>query len=363
MIIGCGDIGQRLVRLLHGHWQVLGLARSAETLARIRQSGAKALASDHAGSPAGTMKRLANWATHIVHAAPPPADGLRDGVPADTLTQTWLTALRRPGAHRRHGRREHAGHRRRHPISVITGLGPTPPARLRRPTNRRRLVYISTTGVYGNRHGAWVTESSRPLAQTDRARRRVDAERLIRQAGRHSPHRLSVLTLRVPGIYAADRLPLQRLKAGVPALLPEDDVITNHIHADDLVRCITSALHRGGSQRVANTVDDSHLRLGEYLDLIADQTGLPRPPRRSRTQLERELGPGRMSFMRESRRITNQRLKHELRVRLRYPTVQDFLRNISVTPSARTGEIRRRSLSTHEETTPPGTNEPVSDDK
>ena len=131
--------------------------------------------------------------------------------------------------------------------------------------------------------------------------------------------------LRVPGIYAADRLPVERLRQQVPALVPADDVITNHIHADDLARIARTALLRGPRQRVINAVDDSQMTLGDYLDQVADRLGLPRPPRHSRAELTRTLSEVRMSFMRESRRLDTRRLKRELRVRLQWPTVAEFL--------------------------------------
>ena len=136
---------------------------------------------------------------------------------------------------------------------------------------------------------------------------------------------LPALVLRVPGIYAADRLPVERLRQQVPALVPADDVITNHIHADDLARIARTALLRGPRQRVINAVDDSQMTLGDYLDQVADRLGLPRPPRHSRAELVRTLSEVRMSFMRESRRLDTRRLKHELRVWLQWPTVAEFL--------------------------------------
>jgi len=227
-----------------------------------------------------------------------------------------------------------------------------------------RLVYLSTTGVYGDRGGAFTRETDTLQPLTDRARRRVDAERQVR-FGIHRPdgsnagsrraahphadsarpdsahqdsahvsgarHRrlqqppLPALVLRVPGIYAADRLPVERLRQQVPALVPADDVITNHIHADDLARIARTALLRGPRQRVINAVDDSQMTLGEYMDQVADRLGLPRPPRRPRAELARTLSEVRMSFMRESRRLDTRRLKRELRVRLQWPTVAAFL--------------------------------------
>ena len=156
--------------------------------------------------------------------------------------------------------------------------------------------------------------------QTPRAQRRVDAERILRFFGRGGTR---VTILRIPGIYAPDRLggtPRERLLRGTPVLAAEDDVYTNHIHADDLARACLLALWRGSAQRVLHVSDDSHLRMGDYMDLAADLYGLPRAPRVRRSEAERTLPISLLSFMGESRRLVNTRLKRELRLRLQYPT-------------------------------------------
>lgn len=364
LIIGCGDIGQRVVRQLHHGWQVVGVARSDETLQKIRAAGALAMQADDA-------HRLARWATHILHAAPPAS---RDGEVTDRLTRGWLQALARARGQRastasRPGRAHRQG--ARSAAALLAVPAPATQARSRgQHAPAPRLVYLSTTGVYGDRGGAFTRETDTLQPLTDRARRRVDAERQVRfgihrpDSSNHRPdnsnasspraghphadsarpdstHRDSVrtfgachrlqqpplpaLVLRVPGIYAADRLPVERLRQQVPALIPADDVITNHIHADDLARIARTALLRGPRQRVINAVDDSQMTLGDYLDQVADRLGLPRPPRHSRAELTRTLSEVRMSFMRESRRLDTRRLKRELRVRLQWPTVAEFL--------------------------------------
>lgn len=358
LIIGCGDIGQRVVQQLHHGWQVVGVARSDETLQKIRAAGALAMQADDA-------LRLARWATHILHAAPPAS---RDGEVTDRLTRGWLQALARARGQRarmtsRPGHTHRLGARSMGSLLAV----PAPAAQARSQSQHApapRLVYLSTTGVYGDRGGAFTRETDTLQPLTDRARRRVDAERQVR-FGLHRPdgsnsgsrradsphadstrsdgahrdsarlsgprHRrlqqqpLPALVLRVPGIYAADRLPVERLRQQVPALVPADDVITNHIHADDLARIARTALLRGPRQRVINAVDDSQMTLGDYLDQVADRLGLPRPPRHSRAELTRTLSEVRMSFMRESRRLDTRRLKRELRVRLQWPTVAAFL--------------------------------------
>ena len=185
-------------------------------------------------------------------------------------------------------------------------------------------MYLSTTGVYGDRQGQATSEVSGVRPLTERARRRVDAERWLRHIGRRSG-RLRVTILRVPGIYAIDRLPIRRLRDRLPALLPRDDVQTNHIHADDLARLTRAALFRRRTQRTLNVVDDSILPMGDYLDLVARWAGLQLPPRVDRATLLATVSPMRASFMSESRRLLNLRMKRELRLPLRYPTVADFL--------------------------------------
>jgi nucleoside-diphosphate-sugar epimerase len=135
--------------------------------------------------------------------------------------------------------------------------------------------------------------------------------------------------LRIPGIYAPDReggTPRERLLKGTPVLHAEDDVYTNHIHADDLARACVAALWRGAAQRTYHASDDSELRMGDYYDLAAELYDLPRPQRISRAAAMRLLSSTQLSFMGESRRMDNTRLKRELRLRLRYPNVRDGLR-------------------------------------
>ena len=183
-----------------------------------------------------------------------------------------------------------------------------------------RLAYVSTSGVYGDCGGARVDES-RPVAPaTPRARRRADAERQLEAWC--SDKGTALIILRAPGIYAADRLPLERLRAGMPVLRAEDDVYTNHIHADDLARAVVRALEDDAPAGTYNASDDSEFRMGDWLDLVADRHGLPRPPRLVRSQFK-DIN----DFMRESRRLDNRRLKEVLGLQLRYPTVYEGLKD------------------------------------
>ncbi len=278
LVVGCGDIGLRVLALLRGRWRLLALTSSPGRAAALRQAGALPLVADldHAAS----LRRLAGLADAVLHLAPPAARGS-----TDRRTAHLLQALARGG-------------------------------------RLKCLVYGSTTGVYGDAAGALFDETRAVAPATDRACRRVDAEAQVRAFGRRAGVRVSLL--RIPGIYAADRVgghPRERLARGAPVLCAEDDVYTNHIHADDLARACVAALQRGLPQRVVNVCDDTDLRMGDYFDLAADLCGLPRPPRLSRLQAAALLSPMQLSFMGESRRIQNQRLKQELRLRLRYPTV------------------------------------------
>lgn len=188
-----------------------------------------------------------------------------------------------------------------------------------------RIVYVSTSGVYGDCEGARIDETQVLAPRSARARRRVDAEN--RLALWCSEHGTALILLRAPGIYAADRLPVERLRSGTPALLPEDDVYTNHIHADDLAAATVRALDDDAPPGIYNANDDSEITMGTWLDLVADHAGLPRPPRLSRERLAAAVSPQRYFFMRESRRLDNRRLKQVLGLRLRYPTVHEGLKH------------------------------------
>jgi nucleoside-diphosphate-sugar epimerase len=271
VLLGCGDVGLRLIQAYGARLRLIAAARSDDGLMRARQAGARAMRLDL--DLRQSLKRLRGLAPSIIYSAPPPHHGHDD-----------------PRARR-----------------AVATLART-----------QRWVYLSTSGVYGDCAGAWVDET-RPVApRNDRAVRRVAAEYAMRTRGR-------ALILRVPGIYAQDRLPLARLQQGTPALRPEDDGYTNHIHADDLARIAFTALWRGGATRVIHAVDQSELRMGEWFDAVADRYGLPRAPRLDRASLRAQVSPMLWSFMAESRRLRSERLRRELRVRLRWPTVQDFL--------------------------------------
>lgn len=187
----------------------------------------------------------------------------------------------------------------------------------------RRIVYLSTSGVYGDCAGARVNESRALNPQTGRAKRRVDAERCLERWC--AERNVQLVVLRVPGIYAADRLPVERLRIGTPVLRHEEDVYTSHIHADDLAAIVARALEDNAPAGIYNAADDTELLMGDWLDLVADRARLRRPPRVARSEIGAHVPAELLSFMQESRRLDNRRLKTVLGVRLRYPTVHEGL--------------------------------------
>jgi|TARA_Y100001972_G_scaffold53470_1_gene65771 nucleoside-diphosphate-sugar epimerase len=184
-----------------------------------------------------------------------------------------------------------------------------------------RISYVSTTGVYGNAQGQWINEYTPLNAQSDRAKRRVHAETQLRLGLKHGVH---VHLLRAPGIYGDNRLPIDRIKNRTPALLPDEDAWSNHIHELDLGRLSRWVNYKGGAFEVLNACDAKPSKMGDYFDLVADAYQLPRPPRFSREEVKQMVSPMMWSFMSESRRIESLNQK-KLGFRLRYPSVADFL--------------------------------------
>ncbi|WP_353138806.1 SDR family oxidoreductase [Limnohabitans sp.] len=283
LIIGCGDVGQRVVRAQR-HVRVVALTSSPARVLSLRAQGVTPVVGD-LDAPASLL-RLAGWATRVLHLAPPPLQG---NIDPRTLALTRM---------------------------------------LMRRSAPRSMVYGSTSGVYGDCAGAWVDESRLIKPITPRAQRRVDAEARMRHFGRLRSSAVRVSVLRIPGIYAPGReggTPRERLLRGTPVLAGDDDVFTNHIHADDLARACQLALWRGQPQRTYNVNDDSQMLMGDYFDMAAVLYGLAKPPRISRVQAQTEMPAMQLSFMSESRRMVNTRMKRELRLQLRYANVKDGL--------------------------------------
>jgi nucleoside-diphosphate-sugar epimerase len=274
LIVGCGDVARRALPALTRRWRIYALVRTFDP--SLRALGVTQVCGD-LDHPA-TLHRLAGLAHAVLHSAPPPGSGKGDA-------------------------------RSRRLLATLASAASLP----------RRIVYISTTGVYGDCAGALVPETRPAAAISARGQRRVAAESLLRKRGRRGTTRVSLL--RAPGIYASDRLPLERIRRGDPVLVAPEDVFTNHIHAEDLARACVAALERGGANRAYNICDDSALPMGDWFDRLADAFDLPRPPRATRAEVQARLSPMLLSFMGESRRLANVRMKRELKVCLRYPTV------------------------------------------
>ena len=280
LIIGCGDIALRTIPLLQGHYRLYALVRNPSKAEGLRKLGVTPIIGNLDNRP--SLSKAAGLADVVLHFAPPDRLGR-----IDTRTRNLLSAL-------------------------STRLLPS------------RLIYISTSGVYGDCDGDLVSETRTVNPQSDRARLRVSAERQIRSWA--TRNHVNANLLRVPGIIAADRLPVDRIKAGSPAIVASEDGYSNHIHADDLARIVIAALRYAKPNRVYHTVDDDEMKMGDYFDVVADAFQLPRPPRGPRAEARRAVSPMMWSFMNESRRLTNLRMKQELHVRLRYPTVASILK-------------------------------------
>ncbi len=284
LIIGFGDIGARVAKLLIPTYRVYALIRKgvkSQEAEDARKLGVTPLLGDL--DKRASLKRISAIASTIFHFAPPPTSGN-----TDTRTKNLLAAL---GA-----------------FAV------------------NKLIYISTTGVYGDCQGQWIDETRALNAQSARAVRRVDAEARLRAWAMRNGTALAIL--RAPGIYSATALPIARLQAATPAICAGEDSYSNHIHADDLARAAVAAMQRAKPQRAYNICDDSSLKMGDYFDAVAEAANLSPPPRLPRAEAQAQVSPMLWSFMQESRRINNLRMHEELKLRLQWPTVLGFLEGI-----------------------------------
>lgn len=280
VIAGCGDIALRTASLLRPHFRLYGLARHTQRHPDLRRAGILPLPGDldHRAS----LQRIAKLADIVLHFAPPAPDSQGN----DLRTRNLLAVL----------------------------------ARSQRPIH---MIYISTSGVYGDCQGALIDETFRPMPQSSRGMLRLSAEQQIRRWAQHGQRRAAIL--RVPGIYANDRLPLERLRAGAPAIIQNEDSYSNHIHAHDLARIVLAALRRAKPNRIYHACDEDEMKMGDYFDVIADAHNLARPPRLPRAEVAQRVSPMMWSFMNESRRLDNTRMKRELNVDLHFPTVKHAL--------------------------------------
>jgi len=252
--------------------------RTAASRDALRDAGIPALELDLALDELGVLPLTGR---RVFHLAPPPGQG----------TEDWVTR-RLIAAFAHHG----------HP---------------------RRIVYISTTGVYGDCGGAWVDETWPTRPSAERARRRVDAEQRLREWSR-TPG-ASLVTLRVAGIYGPGRLPVERIRQGLPLVRESEAPYSNRIHVADLVQVCIAAMERGLDGAVYNACDDEPTTMTDYFFQVADALGLPRPPVIPLAEGEGQLSPGMLSYMQESRRLSNRRLRDELGLALAFPTLREGL--------------------------------------
>lgn len=278
VIAGCGYVGERLGQ--HHASQgdrVVGIRRSAEAVAGLQAIGIEPLLGDLGKPDLSGVPSIAR----VYYLAPPPSQG-----DTDPILQGFLDAL-----------------------------SERPPA---------VLVYVGTTGVYGDCGGAWIDEDAQLRPGADRARRRVDAEQRVQQFLQRANWKGA--RLRVGGIYGPGRLPLARLRQGEPVLCPEQSPYSNRIHVDDLVAACLAAAQGDWTGDVFNVVDGHPSTMTEYFYAVAEAAGISRPPCITMAEAECRFSPTMLSYLRESRRIDNRRLRERLGVALRYPDLGEGLR-------------------------------------
>ncbi len=277
-IVGCGDIGRRLARLcLAAEIAPIAWVRTAKSLALCQHLGLKSQKVDF-DQPFDV--RAIKQPSKILYTVPPPPHGTKDSRLGSFLAQLDSTRL-------------------------------------------DRFVLISTTGVYGDRKGKWVDETTSIRPKAERALRRASAEHILQKWAAKAGVNANIL--RVPGIYAKDRLPIKRLKSGAPVIKQDQAPWTNRIHADDLAHACFAALHAPISGEVINIADDSPSSMTDYFRAVADYAGLPYPPEISMQAAREQMSTGMLSYLAESRRIRNDKMKRLLHIRLRYPSLAQGL--------------------------------------
>ncbi|MEN8169258.1 MAG: SDR family oxidoreductase [Pseudomonadota bacterium] len=284
-IIGCGHIGQ----LVAQKWgkdnrSVAALARSAASAARLQAQGIQPRRGDL--DDPSTLQGLHCAGSLLYYFAPPPSSGI-----TDSRTRNFISALD-----------HHA-----------------PP---------EQIVYISTSGVYGDTAGEWVTEQSPTRPQADRAKRRLDAESALRQWCAANATPLTIL--RVAGIYGPDKLPITRLKKKTPILREKECGYTNRIHIKDLVNICVAAARQESGTTIYNVSDGHPSTMSQYFNAVADALGLPRPVAITMEQAQQQLSPAMIAYLTESRRLDNSKLLKELGITLKYPDLATGLQAISM---------------------------------
>jgi len=280
-IIGCGDIGRRVAKLHQGE-KISAVVQSAISVLACEKQGINAYPMDF-DQPVTLFENMLaeKISSNIYYFMPPPSKGRED-----TRLKYFL---------------EEIGNR------------------------SKRIVLISTTGVYGDSKGAWIDENTPVNPKADRAHRRLSAEKQLKNWSKQTGGEYMIL--RVPGIYAQDRLPLARLKKGLPIVKKEEAGWTNRIHADDLAQACKSAMQCACSNEIINICDGNPSTMSDYFNQIADFANLPRPPQISMKEAEKTLSIGMLSYLKESRRIANNKMLKLLKIKLQYPDLKSFLQS------------------------------------
>ena len=278
-IIGCGDIGRRVAKLYQNHQTddpaIYAVVRSNASLLACREQNniAKQADFDH------KVMLPDDPASKIFYFMPPPASGMKD-----TRIENFLNEI---------------------------GEG------------KKRIVLISTTGVYGDSQGEWIDEKTQVNPKAERAHRRLSAEQQLINWAKKTVS--EYIILRVPGIYAKDRLPLARLKKQLPIVRAEEAGWTNRIHADDLAQVCKIAMESACHNEIINACDGNPSTMTDYFNQVADYSNLPRPPQISMAEARETLSSGMLSYLSESRRISNKKMLAVLKVKLQYPDLSHFI--------------------------------------
>lgn len=285
LIIGCGDIGQRVASLCQQQGaKVFGLVRSDTSANRLREQNITPIAGDLANRD--SLQALPTKEAEIYYFAPPPTEGT-----TDPHMHNFLSAINKDEL----------------------------PA---------KMVIISTTAVYGDCQGAWITEDQPVNPETDRGQRRLDAENTCRTWANQNG--VPLVILRVGGIYGPGRIPITRLQKGLPILREDESPFTNRIHQDDLAQICVAAANQMKSdesgENIFNVCDCQPGTMSQYFKDVAKACGLPQPPEISREEAQNQMTAGMLSYLRESRRIDNSKLIKELNIKLMYPTLDEGLK-------------------------------------
>lgn len=278
LIVGCGYIGHLLAEHMAKH-PVIGLVRSSSSCQRLEEAGIEVF--QHDLDQFSTGRRLPSAGREIYYLAPPPGWGA-----TDTRLREFCSLMTR------------------------TGLP-------------KKLLYISTSAVYGDSQGAWIDETAPLQPAASRGQRRLHAEQTVREWSQMN--RVPVVILRVAGIYGPGKLPLERLKKRLPVLRSEESPYSNRIHASDLVTICQLAMQKGRSGEAYNVTDGHPTTMCDYFQQIASRLDMSPLPEIGRVEAEQVLSAGMLSFLAESKRLINQKMLTELGVTLRYPDLKSGL--------------------------------------